>query len=65
MKDYLVRQGCLPVRMQDLEREDYLRMIQDADGKPDELVDRVITNQLKTMQAFASLEQDAGRWHLA
>lgn len=37
--------------MQDLEQEDYLRMIKDAqDGKPDELVDRVITTQLEAIQ---------------
>lgn len=47
--------------MQDLEREDHLHMIKDAqDGKPDELVDRVITTQLEAIQTFKMREERGG-----
>jgi Fic family protein len=53
MHDYLVRQGYLPVVMQDLERKDYLRMIKAAqDGHPDEFVHGVLSTQLERMTAF-------------
>lgn len=44
--------------IQDLEREDYLHMIKDAqDGKPDELVDRVITTQVEAIQTVKMQEE--------
>lgn len=53
MHDYMVRQGYMPVVMQELHREDYLRMINDAqDGKPQEFVVRVLLNQLEELQTF-------------
>lgn len=59
MHDYMVRQGYLPVVMQDLERQDYLRMISDAaDGEPDEFVARVVTNQLEALFTFKMRESE-------
>jgi len=53
MHDYMVPQGYLPVVMRAMERQDYLKMIADAqDGKPDEFVVRVLTNQLEALQTF-------------
>lgn len=53
MHDYLVRQGYLPVVMQNLERKDYLRMISNAcDGEPREFVDSVLTTQLDELITF-------------
>ena len=47
MHDYMVRQGYLPVVMQNLEREDYLQMVSNSqDGKPEEFVDQVLDTQL-------------------
>lgn len=59
MHDYMVRQGYLPVVMQAMEREDYLRMISNAqDGNPDEFVVRVLTTQLEALQTFKLREFD-------
>lgn len=59
MQNDRIRQGYSPVFIQDLEREDYLHMIKDAqDGKPDELVDRVITIHLEVMQTFKMWEME-------
>ena len=53
MHDYLVRHGYLPVVMQGLEREDYLRMIHDSHhGKPDEFVHRVLAAQFEALMFF-------------
>lgn len=53
MHDYLLRQGFLPVVMQDLERKDYLRMISDSqDGEPAEFVLRVLQTQLEQLKTF-------------
>ncbi|KAK2753286.1 hypothetical protein FQN55_003415 [Onygenales sp. PD_40] len=53
MQDYMIRQGYIPVVMQDLEREEYLAMISDAaDGKPEAFVDRVLSTQLDMMRTF-------------
>ncbi|SPO00238.1 uncharacterized protein DNG_03085 [Cephalotrichum gorgonifer] len=53
MHDYMVRHGYLPAFMMGLERQDYLKMISDAqDGKPDELVFRVVTTQMEFLQDF-------------
>ncbi|KAI0835109.1 hypothetical protein F5Y06DRAFT_277395 [Hypoxylon sp. FL0890] len=53
MQDYLVRQGYLPVVIQDLEREDYLRMISNAcDGNPEEFVTTVLVTELDELQSF-------------
>ncbi|KAK2808510.1 hypothetical protein FQN50_004719 [Emmonsiellopsis sp. PD_5] len=55
MQDYLIRQGYIPVVMQDLEREEYVAMISDAqDGKPEAFVDRVLSTQLDMMRTFHS-----------
>ena len=51
MHDYMVRQGYLPVVMQNLEREDYLQMVSNSqDGKPAEFVDQVLDTQLEMMK---------------
>lgn len=53
MHDYMVRQGYMPVVMQGLERQHYLKMIRDAaDGEPDEFVNRVLTTQLEQLVTF-------------
>ncbi|KAI1141322.1 fic/DOC family protein [Hypoxylon sp. FL0543] len=53
MHDYMVRQGYLPVVVQDLDREDYIRMINDAcDGNPREFVTTVLVTQLDELQSF-------------
>ncbi|KAK1979252.1 fic/DOC family protein [Colletotrichum cereale] len=53
MHDYMVRQGYLPVVMQDLEQEDYLRMIDNAcNGNPQELVLTVLSTQLDELHTF-------------
>ncbi len=50
MADYLIRQGYLPVVFVDLAREDYLKMISDAqDGKPDDICTEVAQTQLEMM----------------
>jgi Fic family protein len=50
MADYLIRQGYLPVMFVDLPREDYLKMISDAqDGKPDDLCTTVAQTQLEML----------------
>jgi Fic family protein len=50
MADYLIRQGYLPVVFVDLPREDYLKMISDAqDGKPDDLCATVAQTQLEML----------------
>lgn len=47
MQDYLVRQSFIPVVFQDLHREDYIRMISDAQGgDATGLVERVLEAQL-------------------
>lgn len=59
MHDYMVRQGYMPMILQKLHREDYLRMISDAqDGKPEEFVLRVLLNQLEELQTFKFREYD-------
>ncbi|KAK1964646.1 fic/DOC family protein [Colletotrichum sublineola] len=53
MHDYMVRQGYLPVVMQDLEREDYIRMIDHAcNGNPRELVITVLSTQLDELHTL-------------
>ncbi|KAK2050970.1 fic/DOC family protein [Colletotrichum caudatum] len=53
MHDYIVRQGYLPVVMQNLEREDYIRMIEHAcNGDPRELVITVLSTQLDELHTF-------------
>jgi hypothetical protein len=50
MTDYLIRLGYLPVVFVDLAREDYLKMISDAqDGKPKDLCTAVTQTQLEMM----------------
>lgn len=50
LADYLIRQGYLPVVFVNLAREDYLKMISDAqDGKPDDLCTIVTQTQLEMM----------------
>lgn len=50
MADYLIRQGYLPVVFVNLAREDYLKMIADAqDGKPGDLCTIVTQTQLEMM----------------
>lgn len=62
MHDYMVRQDYVPVVMQAMEREDYLRMISDAlDGMPDEFVARVLTTQLEALQTFIFRESENHR----
>lgn len=57
MEDYMIRQGYVPVVFQGLERQDYLRMIKDAqDGDPGEFVAKVLTTQLEEMQTFRTRE---------
>lgn len=51
--DYMARQGYLPVIIQDLHRNDYLRMISNAmDGKPREFVTTIITTELDELRTF-------------
>ncbi|KAK2027774.1 fic/DOC family protein [Colletotrichum zoysiae] len=62
MHDYMVRQGYLPVVMQDLDRQDYLRMMGDADkGNPDELVTTVLSTQLDELNTFYWRQLAKGR----
>jgi Fic family protein len=50
LADYLIRQGYLPVVFVDLDREDYIKMISDAeDGKPDDLCSAVAQTQLEML----------------
>lgn len=50
MQDYMLRQGYLPVVMQNLERAEYLKAVSDGqDGKPREFVERVLAMQLDLM----------------
>lgn len=53
MHDYMIRQGYVPVVMQGLSREDYLRSVSDAqDGKPEAFVYLVLSTQLDMMRTF-------------
>lgn len=53
MHDYMVRQGYLPVVMQDLDRKDYIRMIDGAcNGDPREFVLTVLSTQLDELDSF-------------
>ncbi|WQF81914.1 Putative Fido domain-containing protein [Colletotrichum destructivum] len=53
MHDYMVRQGYLPVVMQDLDRKDYLRMIDGAcNGNPREFITTVLSTQLDQLHTF-------------
>lgn len=53
MHDYMLRQGYLPVVMQDLERKDYIDMISASqDGEPAALVLRVLQTQLDALQVL-------------
>jgi len=57
MHDYVVRQGYLPIVIQTLEREDYLKMVSDAqDGKPKSFVEQVLSTQLDMMRTFKMRE---------
>ncbi|KAK7416367.1 hypothetical protein QQZ08_012024 [Neonectria magnoliae] len=57
MHDYLLRHGYAPIVFQPLERQDYLRMIKDAQGgKPDEFIARVVTTQLEMLYMFKTGE---------
>ncbi|KAF4783700.1 fic/DOC family protein [Colletotrichum scovillei] len=57
-QDYLARQGYVPVVIRNLQREDYLRMIDGASqGKPEEFVTAVLEAQLAVLhQASARLK---------
>jgi hypothetical protein len=51
MHDYMVRQGYLPVVLQNLDRKDYIQMISDSqDGKPEEFMEQVLFTQLEMMR---------------
>lgn len=53
MQDYLVRQGYFPMVFRDVERTQYLRMINDAqECEPEEFVATTVTNQLEGMHTF-------------
>lgn len=53
MHDYMVRQGYLPVIMQDLDREEYIRMIDNAcNGDPSEFIIAVLSTQLDMLHTF-------------
>jgi Fic family protein len=57
MHDYLVQQGYLPVLFQELDRKDYLGVIDNVrDGRPDEFVHRVLSTQLEAMATFKTRE---------
>ncbi|KAH6607702.1 fic doc family [Trichoderma cornu-damae] len=57
MQDYMIRHGYAPVVIQAMEREDYIRMVKDAqDGKPDEFVFTVLTTQLEELKTFGMRE---------
>lgn len=59
MQNCLIRQRYSLVVIQDLEREDYLHMIKDAqDGEPDEPVNRVITTQSEVVETFNMREME-------
>ena len=50
MADYLIRQGYLPVIFRELERENYIKMVSDAqDGKPDGLCEAVALTQAEML----------------
>ncbi|KAI9898826.1 hypothetical protein N3K66_005287 [Trichothecium roseum] len=58
MHDYMVRQGYLPIVFQDLQRGDYLRMINDCDDhKPEEFILSVLTTQLDELSSFYNTNQ--------
>ena len=57
--DYMVRQGYVPIVMQGLERDDYLKIVSDAqDGEPEAFVYRVLSTQLDMMRTFKFREFD-------
>ncbi|KAM0250006.1 hypothetical protein ACHAQJ_008812 [Trichoderma viride] len=57
MQDYMARHGYVPVVIQNLERQDYLRMIQGAqDGQPDEFVHTILTTQLEELKTLKMRE---------
>jgi Fic family protein len=57
MQDAMIRHGYIPVTLPGIIRQDYLRMINDAqDGDPGELVARTLTTQLEAMFTFKTRE---------
>ena len=53
MHDYMVRQGYLPVVFQNLDRRDYIRMIESCHcGDPEEFVLAVLMTQLEQLSTF-------------
>ena len=57
MADYLIRQGYFPVVFANLDREDYLEMISNAQGgKPDDLCAQVTQTQLEMLWMISMRE---------
>jgi len=53
MQDYMMRRGYLPCLMQNLESQDYLTMVSDAqDGRAKAFVSRVLTAQLEMLMTI-------------
>ncbi|KAH0532234.1 hypothetical protein TsFJ059_000956 [Trichoderma semiorbis] len=53
MQDYMIRHGYAPVVIQNLERQDYIRMIRQAqEGEPEEFVSTILTTQLEELKTF-------------
>ena len=53
MQDYMIRHGYIPVTLQGIDREDYIRMIRNAqDGDPGEFVEKIVLTQLDAMITF-------------
>ena len=58
MHDYMLRQGYLPVVMQNLTRKDYLAMMSAClDGEPSEFVSIVLETQLEELQTLYSRQR--------
>lgn len=59
MQDYMMRQGYWPCLMQNLERQDYLTMVSDAqDGRAEAFVDRVLRTQFEMLTALVTPDSE-------
>ncbi|KAK0726025.1 hypothetical protein B0H67DRAFT_660089 [Lasiosphaeris hirsuta] len=60
-QDALIRQGYIPVSLRGVVRDDYLRMIRDAqDGDPSDFVAKILSTQLEAMHTFRARKSEEG-----
>jgi Fic family protein len=56
--DYLIRQGFLPIIMQELDRQPYLRLVSDAeDGYPEGFNEKILLTQLDMLRKFKGVPE--------